>query len=224
MMRRKPIELLSVLAVLCFFTSLAHAQGLRVFVEGSGSFLKNEQFFATGFGGRFRSNYVSGGKVTAGGEFSLGKILSVEGAYGYGSNNLRMTNLGTSQELTYGVRTQRVSGNLLAHSPISFPGVRPYATAGLEYDHLGPTSQANTLAFTQGFAGQLVTLGASNKLGFNYGGGVEWGFLPTLALRLDVRDHVTGTPTYGLSSFQFPISGAAHDVETSVGITFHIGK
>ncbi len=223
MMRRKPTPLLSVLAVLCF-SCLAHAQGIRVFVEGSGSYLQNEQFFTTIFGDRFRSNYVTGGKVTGGGEFSLGKILGVEGAYGYGRNNLRTTNLSASETFNYGIRTQRVSGNLVVHSPISFLRVRPYATSGLEYDHFGPTSQAKTLAFTQGFADQLVALGASNQVGFNYGGGVEWDLLPALALRLDFRDHFTGTPTYGLSSSQFPITGSAHDLEFSAGVTFHIGK
>src|SRR5713101_5004727 len=106
MMRRKPTPLLSVLAVLCF-SCLAHAQGIRVFVEGSGSYLQNEQFFTTLFGDRFRSNYVTGGKVTGGGELSLGKILGVEGAYGYGRNNLRATNLSAAGTFNYGIRTQR---------------------------------------------------------------------------------------------------------------------
>ena len=140
------------------------------------------------------------------------------------AHHLRVTNLSASQTLGYGVRSQRVSANLVGHSPISLLGVRPYATGGLEFDHFGPTSQAKTMAFTQGFTGQVVTLGSANKLGVNFGGGVDWSFFPTLALRLDLRDHLTGTPTYGLSGGRFPISGAAHDVEFSVGLVFHMGK
>jgi hypothetical protein len=213
------------------------AQGIRLFVEGTGSFLKDERFFTICFAqaacgpsigpptlGRFRSAYASGGKVILGGEYSLAKVLGVEGAYGYGHNNLRMANLDTSQTLGYSVAAQRLSANLVAHSPTPLLGVRPYVTAGLEYDHLGPTSQAKSIAFTEGFAGQLVHLGANNKLGLNYGGGVDWGFLPTLALRIDLRDHLTGSPTYGLSGRIYPISGAAHDVELSVGLVFHVGK
>ena len=50
----------------------------------------------------------------------------------------------------------------------------------------------------------------------------------TLALRLDVRDHVTGTPRFGLpqdliSGAIFPISGSAHSVEIAAGFTLHFG-
>ena len=223
MTRAKLAQLLPLVVLALFSTSAARAQGVRVFVMGGGSFLEDERFF-TRLGDRFQSNYASGGKITFGGEVSLAPVFGFEGSYGYGRNNLRVTDLAASQTLAYGVRTQRLSANLVAHSPVPVLGVRPYATAGLEYDHLGPTSQAKTLAFTQGFADQLVTLSASNQVGFNYGGGIEWSFVPALALRLDLRDHITGTPTYGLSSARFPISGAAHGVELSVGLTFHIGR
>jgi len=223
MTRAKLAQLLPLVVLALFSTSAARAQGVRVFVMGGGSFLEDERFF-TRLGDRFQSNYASGGKITFGGEVSLAPVFGFEGSYGYGRNNLRVTDLAASQTLAYGVRTQRLSANLVAHSPVPVLGVRPYATAGLEYDHLGPTSQAKTLAFTQGFADQLVTLSASNQVGFNYGGGIEWSFVPALALRLDLRDHITGTPTYGLSSARFPISGAAHGVELSVGLTLHIGK
>jgi len=223
MVRAKLTKLLSLIAVVCFFTSLAYGQEFRAFVMGTGSFLGNERFF-TNVNQRFRSNYASGGKIIFGGEYPLSNIFGAEGSYGYGRNNLRVTNLSASQTLGYGVRSQRVSANLVGHSPISLLGVRPYATGGLEFDHFGPTSQAKTIAFTQGFAGQVVTLGSANKLGVNFGGGVDWSFFPTLALRLDLRDHLTGTPTYGLSGGRFPISGAAHDVEFSVGLVFHMGK
>ncbi len=74
-----------------------------------------------------------------------------------------------------------------------------------------------------------MVLGASNKLGVNFGGGVEWGFLPALGLRLDLRNHITGTPTYGLPQQSttgaiFPVSGKANNLEFSAGITFHLGR
>jgi Outer membrane protein beta-barrel domain len=223
MVRAKLTKLLSVIAILFFSASLAHGQEFRAFVVGTGSFLENERFF-TKANQPFRSNYASGGKIIFGGEYPLSNIFGAEGSYGYGRNNLRVASLGPSQTLGYGVRSQRVSANLVGHSPVSLLGVRPYATGGFEFDHFGPTSQARTVAFTQGFAGQVVTLGSANKLGVNFGGGVEWSSFPTLALRLDLRDHLTGTPTYGLSGGRFPISGAAHDVEFSVGLVFHMGK
>jgi hypothetical protein len=224
MIRIKLAQFLCLLAAVVFCASLARAQGVRVFVMGSGSYLQADRFFTNTSNQRFQSSYATGGKVTFGGELSLANIIGVEGSYGYGRNNLRMANLNTSQTLAYGVRTQRISANLMAHSPISFLGLRPYATGGLEYDHLGPTDQANRLAFTQGFAGQSLTLGGSNQVGVNYGGGGEFSFFPTLALRLDLRDHITGTPKFGLSTLRYPVSGATHNVEFSVGLVFHIGK
>jgi opacity protein-like surface antigen len=224
MIRARLARLVPAIILFCFSPSLAHAQGVRAFVMAGGSFLEDSRLFSRPVNQRFQSSYASGGRITFGGELSLSRILGVEGSYGYGRNNLRIANLGVPSTLGYGVRSQRLSANAVGHSPVALLGIRPYVTAGLEYDHLAPTSQAKALAFTQGFAGQLVILGGNNKIGINYGGGAEWSFLPAVALRLDLRDHLTGSPTYGLSGNRYPISGAAHNVELSLGVTFHIGK
>lgn len=229
MIRLRALQLIGLPAIVCLFSSLAHAQGMRLFAMGSGSYLLNEKFFAVG-SDKFRSNYASGGKVTFGGELTPWKILGIEAAYGIGRNNLRISDLDPAlpDEAGYGIRVQRYSGNLVLHSPIALGGLRPYLTGGLEYTRFGPTSGAKTQAFTQGFADQAVVLESSNKLGVNLGGGVEWDFFPTLALRLDVRNHTTGTPTYGLSQPStagaiFPVSGKANNLEISAGITFRLG-
>jgi len=197
---------------------------------GSGSYLFNEKFFTID-SEKFRSNYATGGKIIVGAEYTPWQILGFEGAYGIGRNNLRVADLGTTppQEVGFGIRVQRYSGNAVLHSPVALAGLRPYLTGGVEYIRLAPTSEAKTLAFTQGFAGQIATLGASNQVGVNVGGGVEWGFLPALALRLDVRNHITGTPTYGLPQHSttaafFPVSGKANTLEISAGISFHLGR
>ena len=225
MTRSRLTQLFCLVAGMCLSISPAHAQGIRIFAVGSGSFFLNQKFF-TAVGQPFRSDYASGGKITFGSEFTTWKIFGVEAAYGYGTNNLRVTDLSTTPYQTqgYGVKAQRFSGNLVLHSPVGLFGVKPYATAGLEYDRFSPTTQAKSAAFTAGFADQNVTLGASNKIGVNYGVGAEWGFFPKLALRVDFRDHVTGTPTYGLSSGRYNVSGAGHNAELSAGLVLHFGK
>ncbi len=215
--------LLCLLLGLGAWPSPAQAQGIRLFAMGGGSFLYSTRTFAQ-LGDEFRSDYASGGRITVGGEVTPWKILGIEGAYGYGRNNLRLRSLEENQTLGYGVRSQRFSGNLVLHSPVSLFGLRPYATGGLEFDHLAPTDQAKLTAASQGFAGQPVLLGGNNKIGVNYGGGADISLVPFLALRFDVRDHITGTPTYGLSSARFPVHGAAHDLEASVGLVFHVGR
>jgi len=222
MTRGVSIRVGCVLAGLGLFSTAANAQGIRVFAMGSGSYLFSESFFAAA-GDRWRSNYAPGGKITLGGEYSLSKVLGVEGSYAYGRNNLRLTNLDQNQEQGYGVRVQRASGNLMIHSPVKLLGLQPYATAGIEYTRFGPTSEARASAFGTGFTGQPAVLDPSNKIGFNVGGGAEWYVLEALAVRLDIRNHATGTPRFGLSNFRFPVSGTAHNLEVSAGVTIHFG-
>lgn len=235
MNRARLTHLLCLGAALCIGSSAARAQGIRVFVEGSGSFLLDQKNFTipevvpmTGlsFLAPFRSDYATGGRITFGTEFTPWKIAGIEAAYGYGTNNLRITALTSPQTQAtanqtqgYGVRSQRLSTNLVLHSPVAFLGLKPYVTGGVEYDHFGPNTPAAI-----GFANQTLSLGAANKVGLNYGGGIEWSFFPKLALRVDLRDHITGTPTYGLTSGQYSVSGLAHDPELSAGIVIHLGK
>ncbi len=133
--------------------------------------------------------------------------------------------LSTPLESGYGIHDQRLSGDLVAHAPRSFLGFKPYLAAGLEYDRFSPVGPSSDI-----FSGFVnVALGAANKVGVNYGGGVDMKLLPYLNLRLDVRDHLTSTPTYGLPSSSstgpyFPVSGAAHDLEYSAGIVLHFKK
>ena len=229
MMKKKFLAPVLLMAVFACLPNEAHAQGIRVSAMGTGSFLLSEKFFEVA-GEPFRANYAPGGKFILGGEYSTNKVLGFEVAYAYGRNNLRVADLNATpvDETGYGVRIHRLNGNLVLHSPVELLRVRPYVTAGIEFTRYSPTSQAKELAFTQGFAGQSATLRANIKPGVNYGAGVEWGLLPALALRLDVRDHVTGTPRFGLSQDPssgaiFPISGTAHDVEVAAGFTLHFG-
>ena len=221
---RKVLQSSVVLTALCVSATTLHAQGLNVFAMGSVSSLfdkNNYSEYSTPYG----SSYKTGGGFTLGVEAPLGKILGVEGAYSNVRNNLAITNFGNSLNLEsgYGIHNQRVSGDVVAHAPRSFLGLKPYLAAGLEYDRfskVGPYS-----GIFSGFVN--APFGAANKVGVNYGGGVDMNLLPHIALRIDVRDHLTGTPTYGFPSSPsngayFPVSGAAHDLEYSAGIVVHL--
>src|SRR2546430_4928144 len=126
MTRAKLAQLLPLVVLALFSTSAARAQGVRVFVMGGGSFLEDERFF-TRLGDRFRSNYASGGKITFGGEFSLAPVFCFEGSYGYGRNNLRVTDLAASQTLPYGVGSQPLTPHPAALPPLPGPGAASYA-------------------------------------------------------------------------------------------------
>ena len=228
MVRLRCFAILWLAAALFIPSPQAQAQGIRVFAMTSGTYLFSENFFAVNTD-PFRSNYANGGKLIFGAEYMRSKLLGLEFAYGVGRNNLRITDFNEipPEEVGFGIRIQRFNANLVIHSPAGIGRVRPYATAGIELTRFGPTSNAKNLALTEGFAGQSATLEGSNKPGFNIGAGLAWKFMPTLAMRLDVRNHSTGTPRFGLptsstSGAIFPVSGSAHNLEISLGVTFHI--
>lgn len=219
---RKLIKSLVPIIVFCLGSVVLHAQGYNVFVMGGGSSLFNKNF-STLSTGPLSSSYATGGQFTVGVQAPLNPVFSLEGSYGWGQNNLRLTNF-SGLETTYGIRNQRISGDLVAHTPVSIFGLRPYVEAGPEYDRFSPYGSARLSlpGFLQGLStsGSQVLL-IDNKVGFNYGGGVEIKLLPIVGLRLDVRDHITGSPNFGLPG---EYNNTAHDLEYSAGLVFHFGK
>jgi opacity protein-like surface antigen len=218
------LHVLVVVVALGAGATALNAEDFSVFVMGSVSSLFDKgsyNEYTTPYG----SAYKTGGGITFGAEVPLGKILGVEGSYSKVRNNLAITDFGlsTPRESGYGIHDQRFSGDLVAHAPRSFLGFKPYLAAGLEYGRFSPVGPPSDI-----FSGFVnVSLGAANKVGINYGGGVDMKLLPHLNLRIDVRDHLTSTPTYGLPSSSstgpyFPVSGAAHDLEYSAGIVVHL--
>jgi len=104
--------------------------------------------------------------------------------------------------------------------------------AGVEYDRFSPTSAAQTLAESHGFAfAPSAKLASQGQTGFNIGGGLDYKVASKVDLRIDARYHTFGSPTYGLpsaattaSAAYFPISGSAHDIEYSIGLVYRFGK
>jgi hypothetical protein len=228
---RKLLETLLVAGALGVSAAAAHAKDFRIFAMGGGASRFDTKTFTSSTGTDYGSDYADGSKFVVGGEVALGKIFGIEGSYAFGRNNLRLSDLSwkPAPETGYGARNHRISANLVAHAPVSFYGVRPYLTAGLEYDRFSPTSGAKDLANSVGFTGVTATLAPDDKIGFNFGAGAEVKLLRRLGLRFDVRDHVAGSPTFGLpsqssSGATFPISGVGQNLECSAGVVFHFGK
>jgi opacity protein-like surface antigen len=182
----------------------------------------------------FNSSYAVGGKAIVGLEAPLYKIFGIEASYGIGSNNLEINNLSYTYTLikAYSVRNNRFSADIVGHVPGVWRGIRAYGVLGLEYDVFAPTTAAQTLAKREGFAATpSATLSSQGESGFNAGAGIDYKVTSKVDLRLDVRDHIFTSPTYGLpqaatsaSAAYFPISGSAHDVEYSIGLVYRFGK
>ena len=113
---------------------------------------------------------------------------------------------------------------------MSFQGVRPYIAAGVEFDRFAPVGHAAATAMGSFNGVPNTVLSPDNKFGYNLGFGFEIKLVRAVDVRVDLRDHITGSPTFGLprqatSGFTayYPISGRAHHVEASVGFVFHFG-
>jgi opacity protein-like surface antigen len=233
MTAKKAAHVLIITMALCFSAIAGRAQDDKVFIMGGTSSLKDAQSF-TELYIPFTSAYALGGKGIVGFEmpYRKSRIIGLEGSFAYGQNNLKLTNLNTNPitEKGYGLRTARISADIVLRSPSAYRGVYPYAVAGVEYDLFNPTGAAQTLATTQGFAFEPVAkLSSQGAIGANIGGGLEWEASSNIDLRLDVRDHFTTSPTFGLPTSQpstaglpwFPVTGNAQNIEISIGIVYH---
>jgi opacity protein-like surface antigen len=227
MAMRKVLEALIVAGALFVSVATAQAQDYRFFLMGGGATLFDSRVFTSTAGFQYRSDYANGGKFTIGLEVPHGKILGIESSYAVGHDNLCITGLTINPtEAGYGIWNHRVSLNLVAHAPKRILGVQPYVTAGVEYDRFTPIRAAVDRVTTQGFTGTAAVLQHDNKMGVNFGGGFEWKVMGPILVRLDVRDHLTGSPSFGLKSQTsggrqiFPVSGLAQNLEYSAGIVF----
>jgi len=233
MTAKRVVQGLIVTAALCLSTTSVRAQGYRLFIMGADSPLTDKRTFTEAYK-NYSSAYAGGAKAIAGLEVPFYKIFGIEGSYGLGQNNLEITNQSTNPYTVkgYSVRNSRFSGDIVGHVPGVWRGIRAYGVAGVEYDLFSPTSAAQRLAQSQGFAfAASAKLASQGKGGFNVGGGLDYKVASKVDLRLDARYHTFGSPTYGLpstfstpSAAYFPISGSAHDIEYSIGLVYRFGK
>lgn len=210
--------------------AFAQAGNPRVSVFGGGSFLKADRAFTVG-GDVKRSNFAKGGKFGIRGTVDLDPHWAVEGAYSYGTNNLRIFDIGTPTRVrAFGSRVHQITGNVLFFVADSKSRLRPFATAGFGLSRFAPTSRAKAAAAVE-FVDAPATIQSVSKFEFNYGGGVEAKASGRFGLRFDVRDHIAAIPRFGIPQVPtagvadfFPVSGAAHDVEVSAGLVIYLGR
>lgn len=236
MTTKKLVRGLIVTVAFCLSTTAGRAQDKLIFVTVGGTSLKDNRSFLEDFI-PYNTGYANGGAGTVGIELPLkrSKVFGLDVSYSYSQNNLELTETDTSPYTvtSYGVRDNRLSGDIVLHSPSTFRGARPYAVAGVEFDRYSPSSSATSLATTIGFAKQYpaATLSSENDGGVNFGGGIDYKLTSKVDLRIDIRDHVTPSPTLGLpygstptSKAYYPISGKASNIEYTIGIVFHFGR
>jgi hypothetical protein len=239
MTTKKLVQGLIVTVALCLSATAGRAQDKRIFLMAGGSSLDDFRSFWEPCVPcvLYSTEYAAGGIGTVGLELPLkkSKVFGLEGSYGIGDNNLKVTNLNYSYKpiTAYSMRINRVSVDLVARPQMTYRSARPYVVFGVEYDRFSPTGSASSVATTEGFAAEpTAKLGSQGTGGVNFGGGLDFRAASRLGLRIDVRDHIIGSNRFGLPSSEpstpglpwFPVTGHAHDIVYSIGIVYRFGR
>jgi hypothetical protein len=208
---------------LFFACSWAGAQDapprLELFAEGGGSFLNNGagQIFVavpvclppmicTPVSSSVASSFSKTGRVVAGGRLRFTRHDALEASYSYSPNHLSLQEGTQSLGSAYN-RVDLISFNYVRYLWIK-TRVQPFATAGLGTNHFsGPASASAVLS-------GLINADNGYQFAWNYGGGADFVLHRHLALRLELRDYVTGQPSF--------ITGTSHNVVPSAGIVFRL--
>lgn len=238
-MMKKTVQGLMALAVLCLAADAAHARDLTkdiqadVFVLAGASTLVDAQSW-TAADHAYHTRSDLGLKYTVGVAVPFGKLLKIETAFTGGPNNLILTDtsLNPRHDIVYPVRFYSGSVTAVAHSPFAFMHFRPYGAAGVEYDRYSPTQSAMTTAKNLGFASvNTASINHNDKTGIVFGGGLDRKLTKRLTFRIDLRDHITGKPGFGLplaatpdSNAYYPLYGRANNIIYTAGFMYHLGK
>jgi hypothetical protein len=108
--------------------------------------------------------------------------------------------------------------------------LRPFLSTGIGVAHFAPTSAAKTQASFQ-FIDSPATLSSDNKLSVTIAGGIEARSRHRIGLRLDVMDHISGIPTYGVpqtssgpGAASYPVSGIVHNIQVEAGLVLYLWR
>jgi opacity protein-like surface antigen len=123
-----------------------------------------------------------------------------EFGYGYNRTTLRIEDTPPTEG---GMAIHQGFYNFLLYPTPEGSPIRPFSAVGGHFSNYVPPGASVTSG------------GGSNKIGYNYGGGLKVRIMPNWGLRFDVRQYVTGKP------FDLPnASGLIRQLEMSVGFMF----
>ncbi len=198
------------------------APRFEVFAEGGGSFLNNGTgqilvacpvctgpvcplyVCAPPSPSRVTSSFSRTGRLLTGARFRFTCRDAIEASYSYSPNHFSLQEGTQSLGSAYN-RDELISFNYVRYLSAR-TRVQPFATAGLGTNRFsGPKSASAVVA-------GWVKADNGYQFAWNYGGGADLVLQRHLALRLELRDYVTGQPGF--------VAGTSHNVVPSAGIAF----
>jgi hypothetical protein len=193
--------------------------GLEIFVEGGGSFLNGGSAvlppnacptFCTPSGcppcpSRLAtSSFSKTGRLFAGARLRFTRHDALEASYSFSPNHLTLQGAAITAGSAYN-RVTLVSFDYIHYLWVRSP-VQPFVTGGVGLNRFsGPSNAPAVLA-------GLVSADNGNQFAWNYGGGADVVLQRNFALRLELRDYMTGQPSF--------ITGISHNIVPSAGIVF----
>jgi opacity protein-like surface antigen len=136
----------------------------------------------------------------------------LEASYSYSPNHFTLQPAGQSALSAYN-RVDLISFNYVRYLWAK-TRVQPFVTAGLGVNRFSGPSDAS--AVLDGY----VIADNGWQFAWNYGGGADLVLQRHLALRMELRDYVTGQPKPGSTSGITGMGGTSHNIVPSAGIVF----
>ena len=152
--------------------------------------------------------FTKTGRLVAGARWRFARHDALEASYSFSPNHLSLQRGTATQSDAYN-RVDLVSFNFVHYLWAKTP-IQPFATAGLGLNRFSGPPLFSTLINSP----STISTNTNNGFQFawNFGGGTDIVFQRHLAVRLELRDYVTGQP--GL------ISGTSHNLVPSAGLVF----
>jgi hypothetical protein len=201
----------------------------RITFFGTASLLQGERNF-TLFGEAFRTEYDTGGKVGVRGTADLSDKWAVEAAYAFGGNTWHVTEeLGTptAEHRAFSIHQHQLTGSLLRFLNSRSDRVNFFVLFGGGLVRFNPTDGAKARAAREFVNNPAPNIQASNEWTVQAGIGLEANLSSHWGIRIDVQDHISPLPRYGLPKTNpgggadfYPQGGVIQDIEPSVGLVY----
>ena len=150
------------------------------------------------------SSFSVTGRLFAGARLRFTRHDALEASYSFSPNHLTLQGLGSTSGSSYN-RVNLVSFNYVHYLWTKTP-VQPFATGGVGFDRFsGPLNAPAVVA-------DLISANNGIQFAWNYGAGTDVVLRRHFALRMELRDYVTGQPSF--------ITGTSHNIVPSAGLVF----
>jgi hypothetical protein len=157
------------------------------------------------------SSFSKTGRLFAGARLRFTRHDALEASYSYSPNHYSLQEAGQAALSGYN-RVDLISFNYVRYFWAK-TRLQPFVTGGLGVNRFSGPSNAS--AVVSGY----FTADNGWQFAWNYGGGADLVFLRYLALRLELRDYVTGQPA-AIQAYGNTITGTSHNIVPSAGIVF----